>query len=127
MSDSKNLASTVWFNLAWCAAEVGLVAWAVTTNATGPGNVVKLWGGICAVGGLVTIAAFTVAEEPDTRSRWLRRTLTFCDALLVFLLAWFGWWWCAAAYAWGGIMCAAFRERKGTKFYTKQLSTEPTK
>jgi hypothetical protein len=118
-------ACSAWFCVLWSGAEVGLVWWAVTTGATGPGNIVKLWGGYCALISPLMLLVACVEKKADTRPVWLRSLMNLSDCSLVVILAWWGWWWCAVAYLMGAVSSAAFRARGG-KSQNKHSGKPPT-
>lgn len=101
-----------WITVSWCLAEVTLVWWAVSTEASGPSNIVKV---IAAINGLlwpVVLFAATQLEKTGNRPGWQLSFANWCDLASTILLAWSGWWWCSLAFGLGGIASTAFREKE---------------
>jgi len=117
--------SMPWFCVLWSAAEVGLVWWAVTTEATGPSNIVKLMAVWNTIGGIALAYAAATEEKKDPRPTWLKRFLNVADFGLVLILAWWGWWWCALGFMWGAIASAGYRDRKGKTQNDKNQTPPP--
>jgi hypothetical protein len=101
------------FSLIWTALEVALIFYACQSSHAGAGNIVKLFAGWNLLGFVVVLIALPeMKKEAEQRPQWALNMLNAIDAFNVAVLAYYGWWWCSAAFGIGLLASAALRTRR---------------
>lgn len=100
------------YSIAWSAGELWLVYAATFGESHGAGNAVKFMAAYGIAMTPLVLAAVYLDKTKETRPKWLCSMLNLSDLAMVAIMAWFGWKWCAAAFAIGGIVSTIYRGRE---------------
>jgi len=89
-----------------------MLVYGALTGNQGAGNIIRVLAVMNFIGFWILAHKLNGPHDSDARPLWLNKILDLSDIAMAMAFAWFGWFWCCAAFIFGAIASIGWRARE---------------